>query len=259
MIFICGINGFIPLNKDISTDKILEITKWLLTELSSRGRDATGIAAWDLEKNEILICKQADEAKDFIPNLTEEKIKAGYPEWSGKIDAIIGHNRAQTRGPSEDPENNHPMFGEKYCIVHNGMVHTMKELEGYTYKGKCDTEVLLSYFERFGIREAIPQIDGSAAVAIFSPEDKMFYLYKHTSPIVISFIPGYGLAFASTEAPLKKLGEILGVEKVYNIFNPQLMNDLDEGQLFSLNLETHAVSIETIKIEYKSYISYSKK
>lgn len=239
----CGISGFIPLSEDITNEKTLEIMKFLLMENVHRGRDSTGIASWNLKENKVLVCKQADEAKDFIPNLKVEHI------WG----PTIGHNRAKTRGEPEDCENNHPMFGDKFCLVHNGMVHTMKELTDYKYKGKCDTEVLLSYIERFGLKEAIPQIDGSAALAIFSPATKTFYLYKHTSPCVVALFPGKALAFSSTEEPLKKIANMLGVEKTWGLFSTQSIVDLEEGQLFSLNMDTHAVSVETIKVDIKSY------
>ncbi len=233
----------IPLTKDLPKATILEVMKHLLLENRTRGGDATGIASWDIEKNQVLVCKQAEEAKDFITNLKEEHI----------LGPTIGHNRAKTKGEPEDPENNHPMFGEKFCIVHNGMVHSMKNIDGYKYKGQCDTEVLLSYIEKFGLREAIPQIDGSAAVAIFSPEDKTFYLYRHTSPIALTYFPGKAFVFSSTEYPLKKVASILGAEKMWNLFSTQVMVDFDEGQFFSLHMETHQVTTDNIKVESKPY------
>ena len=213
--------------------------KHLLLENRSRGGDATGIASWDIEKNEILVCKQAEEAKDFITNLTEEHI----------LGMTMGHNRAKTRGEPEDPQNNHPMFGEKFCLVHNGVVPTMKELPDYKLKGQCDTEVLLSYIEQFGLRDAIPLIDGSAALAIMSPENKTFYLYRHISPLVLAYYPGKAFVFSSTEFPLKSVGKMLGVEKLWNIFSTQVISDFEEGQLFSINVDTHEIITDNIKVE----------
>jgi len=235
---VCGISGIIPLSKDITKEQILEVMKHLILENRSRGGDATGTATWDKEKNEILVCKQADEAKDFVPNLTVEHI------WG----PTMGHNRAKTRGDPADPENNHPMFGENFCLIHNGVVPSMKNLEGYKYKGQCDTEVLLSYIEQYGVREAIPKIDGSAAIAIMSPEDKTFYLYRHTSPIIAAYYPGKAFVFSSTEYPLKRIGSILGIEKLWGIFTPQLMSEFDEGQLFSIHMDTFEIQHEIIKI-----------
>jgi len=217
---------------------ILDVMKHLLIENKSRGTDATGIASWDLEKNEILVSKQAEEAKDFIPNLTEEHI----------LGPTIGHNRAKTRGDPADPHNNHPMYGEKFCLVHNGVVPTMKNLPDYKYKGQCDTEVLLSYIEQFGIRDAIPMIDGSAAIAVMSPEDKKFYLYRHTSPLVLAYFPGKAFVFSSTEYSLKKIGTMLGVEKLWGIFSTQMISDFEEGQLFTINMNTHEVEPDNIKV-----------
>ncbi len=235
----CGISGIVPLSKDISKTTILEIMKHLLLENRTRGGDATGLASWDMEKNKVTVYKQAEEAKDFIPNLKEEFI----------VGPTFGHNRAKTRGDPADPENNHPMYGEKFCLIHNGIVTSMKNLPEYKYKGQCDTEVLLSYIEQFGIRDGITKIDGSAALAIMSPENKTFYLYRHTSPLFLAYYPGKAFVFSSTEAPLKKVGVMLGVEKLWNLFSTQMTVDFDEGQFFSINVETHEVSVDNIKIE----------
>lgn len=244
----CGISGFIPINKGISKSKILEIVKFLLSELESRGRDATGIASWDIETTDkekcILICKQAEEAKIFTTKLAEEHI----------LGMTICHNRAKTQGDPEDKNNNHPIWGEKFCIIHNGVVSSMKELEDYKLKGKCDTEVLLAYLEKFGIKEAIPQISGSAAFAVFSPLDRNVYLYRHTSPLYVSYIPGQGIAFASTESPLKKIGDMLGAKKIFGLFSPQTIAEIDEGQLLTFNVDTNEMKVEEIKVEY----SYSR-
>ena len=239
MIFICGIGGILPLTKDISKTTILEIAKHLLIENRIRGGDASGLASWDIEKNKIIVYKQAEEAKDFIPNLKEEYI----------VGPTMVHCRAKTRGDPADPENNHPMYGEKFCLIHNGIVPSMVNLPEYKYKGQCDTEVLLSYIEQFGIRDGITKIDGSAALAIMSPENKTFYLYRHTSPLFLAYYPGKAFVFSSTESSLKKVGTMLGVERLWNLFSTQMMVDFDEGQFFSIHIETHGVLTDNIKIE----------
>jgi len=50
----------------------------------------TDMASWDLDKNRILVCKQAEEAKDFITNLKEE----AYP---GPNYGIIEQKLRRTR------------------------------------------------------------------------------------------------------------------------------------------------------------------
>ena len=237
----CGISGIIPLSNEVTKENILTIMQFLLLENAHRGRDATGIATTNIVDKKVLVCKQAEEAKEFITHLTAEHI------WG----PTIGHNRAKTRGEPEDPENNHPIFGTKYCMVHNGMVHSMKELPEYKLKGKCDTEVLLSYFEMKGIKPAIPEIDGSAAVAILSPLEHMLYIYKHTSPVYMAYFPGKAIVFSSTEAPLKKVGEMLGCKKVFGLFNNYSIIEIDEGQLITFDLETNEMALDSIKIEYK--------
>jgi glucosamine 6-phosphate synthetase-like amidotransferase/phosphosugar isomerase protein len=245
----CGISGIIPLSSEVTKEVSLSIMQFLLTENEHRGKDATGIASMNIIDKKVLVCKQAETAKEFITHLTVDHI------WG----PVIGHNRAKTRGEPEDPENNHPMYGSKYCMVHNGMVHSMKELPEYKLKGKCDTEVLLSYFETRGIKAAIPEIDGSAAVAILSPLERMLYIYKHTNPVYIAHFPGKAIVFSSTEAPLKKIGTMLKMEKVYGLFNNYQLVDVDEGQLITFNLETNELALDMIKIDYKNGIWYNSK
>jgi glucosamine 6-phosphate synthetase-like amidotransferase/phosphosugar isomerase protein len=222
--------------------------KFLLLEIEHRGKDATGIATMNIADKRVLVCKQAETAKEFVNHLTAEHI------WG----PVIGHTRAKTRGEPEDPENNHPMFGTKYCMVHNGMVHSMKELPEYKLKGKCDTEVLLSYFETKGIKAAIPEIDGSAAVAILSPLERMLYIYKHTSPVMMAHFPGKAIVFSSTEAPLKKIGAMLGMTKSFGLFNNYQLVDVEEGQLITFNLETNELALDMIKVEYKNSAGWYK-
>lgn len=235
----CGISGVIPISKDITQEQIYKVMLHLLDGNESRGRDATGIATWDVAIPKVHVYKQAEEATTFNKFLKQEHI----------LGPTIGHNRAHTRGEPSDPENNHPMFGKKYCLVHNGMVHSMKNLPDYPYKGQCDTEVLLSYIETFGLKDAIPMIDGSAAIAIMDPLNKMFYLYKHTSPLVVTWFPNKAFVFSSIEYPLKKVSDILGIEKTWGIFSPCTTADFDEGQLFSINMETFEVHTEIIKVK----------
>ncbi len=130
----CGISGIIPVCEDITQEQIYKVMLHLLDGNESRGRDATGIATWDMTIPKVHIYKQAEEATTFNKFLKQEHI----------CGPTMGHNRAHTKGGPENPENNHPMFGQKYCIVHNGVVHTMENLPDYKYKGECDTEVLLS-------------------------------------------------------------------------------------------------------------------
>ncbi len=223
--------------------------QFLLLENIHRGRDATGIATINIAEKTVLVCKQADDAKEFVTHITEEHI------WG----PTIGHNRAKTQGEPEDPENNHPMYGTKYCMVHNGTVHSMKELPEYKLKGKCDTEVLLSYFETKGIKEAIPEIDGSAAVAILSPLEHMLYIYKHTSPVCMAYYPGKAIVFSSIEAPLKKIGEMLGSQKLFGLFENYHLIELDEGQLITFDLLTNEMHLDMVKIEYKQGAWYGVK
>lgn len=232
----CGIGGIIPLTP-LNKENMFEYIKSMLSDLEIRGTDATGIASWEKETGDITICKQANKADLFIKNLTVDHIK----------DIVICHTRAKTKGEPENPENNHPIYGSNYVIIHNGSVHSMKDIDTYKYKGECDTERLLSYIETYGLKDGIPKIDGSASFCLFSQNNRTIYLYKKTSPLVISLIPGKVFMFASTDVSLKNIGKKLCDDKIFGIFNSQLFKDVEENNLISINIDTFDIKIEMIK------------
>ena len=166
-----------------------------LRSTQSRGRDATGIYQ---PKHGIV--KGPMEAVDFIKT-------AEFKKTVKKDKMFIGHCRQWTSGKPEDNENNHPFDGEKYILVHNGMV-SMKELDSYNYKGECDSEVLLSYLESMEPGEALKSVHGQAAV-VFAPNEQEKYemfFWRHISPLEVAYSKsGNTLLLASTDTILNSM------------------------------------------------------
>jgi len=79
----------------------------------------------------------------------------------------------------------------------------------------------------------------------------MLYIYKHTSPIYMAYFPDKAVVFSSTEAPLKKVGELLGCSKAFGLFNNYSIIEIEEGQLITFDLETNKLCLDSIKIEYR--------
>lgn len=236
----CGISGVLPLT-DIPKEKLFKITEALLLGNRTRGGDATGIVNWEKSlPDQMDIYKSNTPANEFLTNINPDNTN-GF---------ILCHNRAQTRGDASDKENNHPMFGKKFVIVHNGMI-SMKKIDGYVYKGQCDTEDLLSYIETKGIEQAIPEIDGSACIALFNIEEKSFHLFKHNNPLYIACIPNVLFAFSSTKNSLEEVPKVLGMENIMNIFSPQLLKEMEEGDYIKIDLKTKQLESKKIAVPYK--------
>lgn len=152
----------------------------LLTQ--TRGKDATGVFQTNMG-----IVKNGTDASQFVESDLFNKVVDNN-------DLFIGHCRAATSGKPHDNNNNHPMIGNKWIMVHNGVV-SMRKLETYQYKGECDTEVLLSYMERDkNIEEAFHDTHGSAAVVFSSVKEveegkKIIYFWRNgfTSTLWVAY------------------------------------------------------------------------
>jgi len=237
----CGISGVIPLNNEITTAQMMEWISILLKGNMSRGRDSTGIATFDRGVTPVRVdmFKGIGDADAFLKVFKEEYI----------VGPTICHNRAATCGPYTNNNNNHPLYGEKYCIIHNGVVH-MPKIENYPYRGECDTELILSYIETYGFEEGVKKIDGSACIALFNVEEETFHLYKHTNPLYLLYIPGLMIAFSSTENPLKEIVRKTPIHKIYGLFPSAHLIEADEGMYLKLNvMDPNSYSLTNIKIE----------
>ncbi|MCX7614987.1 MAG: asparagine synthase (glutamine-hydrolyzing) [Clostridiales bacterium] len=128
-----------------------------------------------------------------------------------------------------DPENGkQPMSYEngatRYIIVYNGELYNTpairSELEslGYSFKGHCDTEVLLLSFVHWG-EKCLEKLNGIFAFAIWDEEKKSLFLARDRMGVKPLFFYQYkdGFIFASQIKTLLK--------------NPHVRPEIDEDSL----------------------------
>src|SRR3990170_2566348 len=131
----CGILGF-------CSDKPSEENYALLGDLlyisAARGTDATGIAIVKPEK--VKVVKEDLPSDQFI-----KKYYGSLKKEVAKSKVVLGHTRLATQGHQRDNDNNHPIIGDKYVMVHNGTCPSMARIKDYKYKGTVDSEILLSH------------------------------------------------------------------------------------------------------------------
>lgn len=202
----CGIIGFV-------TDKPSESNYRMLGDLlyisAARGTDATGIAI--VEGKKIKVVKEDVPADVFI-----KKHYTGLKKEISKASVVIGHTRLATQGHQRDNNNNHPIIGKKYVMVHNGTCSSMTRVKGYPYKGTVDSEILLSYVEEKGIEKGLEELQGSAAIALIKEgEPNTVHLWRHNNPLWIAYDPDLQtIFFASTDDILKE-----GLSNLLNFFS----------------------------------------
>lgn len=244
----CGIIGFIT---DKPTEENYSLLGDLLFVSSERGTDATGIAI--AENKKIKVVKEDVPSDKFI-----KKHYIGLKKEIAKSNVVLGHTRLATQGHQSDNHNNHPIVGEKYVMVHNGVCSTMDRIKDYPYKGKVDSEILLSYIEKKGLKDGLIELVGSAAVAIIKEgEPNTLYLWRHNNPLWLAYDPERKvLFFGSTEDILKE-----GLANLLNFFSSFQMRQIPENYLYKITCSP--LSLEVLgEVEPKktyTYSSYFKK
>lgn len=227
----CGIGGFI---KSCSVDNkfTLSIMDDLAWELEARGTDATGVYTSD---GNGIIRKAPVRASKFNQ----------WPKRLGKVSFI--HTRAATQGSKKDNNNNHPVVGPKYVMVHNGMCPSIGRIAGYAYKGEVDTEIFLSHIEEYGLEKGIDGFVGSASIAICERKNpQKVWLWKWHSPLALSYVHGFGIFFAST---LDILNLVMrdNFKLTNGLFTSAYTYECNDGDLIEIDLNSMMVTKKTVK------------
>ncbi len=180
----CGIVGYIGNNKAVP---------YLLNglhKLEYRGYDSAGIAV--AENGKIKVTKSAGR----IANL-EKKLQEKEPYTA---DVGIGHTRWATHGePSDVNSHPHSSAGEKFCLVHNGIIENFQSLkaslekEGVIFLSQTDTETAVALLEKnysgdviLALSKTMKQLEGSFALAIIcEDEPEKIFCARRSSPLVM--------------------------------------------------------------------------
>ncbi len=193
----CGIVGYIGPNQAVPF--LLDG----MSKLEYRGYDSSGIAVFDGKNINIEKC---------VGRLSDLQNKLGGNMPQGTLG--IGHTRWATHGRPSD-QNSHPHFaeGQKFAIVHNGIIENylgLKEdliAKGYTFNSETDTEVVAHLLEEMydgdfvsTARKVLNMIEGSYALLMISVhEPDKIICTKKDSPMVIGL--GEGENFIASDIP----------------------------------------------------------
>lgn len=192
----CGIVAYI--GKQNAVEVILDGLK----RLEYRGYDSVGVATFD--KNKTFWWKDPGNFAS-VEFTIRKKVKKGTRG--------IGHTRWATHGkPSH--HNAHPHFGcgERFAVVHNGIIENHRELRqklsaaGHEFSSETDTEVIAHLVEEHfngslleAVRAAVGQLEGSYAIAVACQECDEIVAARFMSPLVIGI--GEEELFAASDVP----------------------------------------------------------
>ena len=168
----CGIVGMIAKNP---TQGFSWKDKQLFTQLlyadALRGEDSTGVFGVNKYGN-LIMHKAATPAAKFIGTKTYEDFEDRiYRDFV----AVIGHNRAATRGEKID-ENAHPFIEDNICLIHNGTLTSHKHLADVT----VDSHAICKSFAEVGHKKTFPEINGAYALIWYDAAQKMLRIARNS-------------------------------------------------------------------------------
>jgi len=168
----CAISGFVSNNVSIDTDLLFSLSR----DMSSRGPDSSGF--WT--------------SSNLIAHLAHQRLSI--------LDLTTNGNQ--------------PMhsYNKRFSIVFNGEVYNYKELKnellllGVVFKSNSDTEVILEYFNLFGV-STFSKIRGMFSIAIWDNFSNTLYLARDTFGIkpLYYYVNDEYLIFSSQVRPLNKI------------------------------------------------------
>jgi asparagine synthase (glutamine-hydrolysing) len=130
------------------------------------------------------ICFNQDEVSEQDILLMNEKIIHRGPDDGGiyiSPDKKVGLGHRRLSIIDLSPLGHQPMnYMDRYWIVFNGEIYNfqekreMLENEGYVFKSKSDTEVILALYDKFG-KKCLEHLRGMFAFAIYDEKEKVIF------------------------------------------------------------------------------------
>jgi glucosamine--fructose-6-phosphate aminotransferase (isomerizing) len=193
----CGITGYIGPRNGI------ELAIDQLHRLEYRGYDSAGIA---FPQNGSLRVIKSEGKISRLESLLEGEKTAAF--------TAVAHTRWATHGkPSHDNAHPHTDCTGRVAVVHNGIIENYLELRhalqarGHAFSSETDTEVIAHLIEEQlqqdlveAVRNVLPQLRGSYAIAVLSTVDKeKIVVARKDSPLIIGL--GEGENFVASDIP----------------------------------------------------------
>jgi len=246
----CGIGGIILLDKRKSMDKETQINAVaLLHELQDRGSNAWGVYLKKVRNNSNLYCGTTDTSLKGELFKTKDSVTDFFGTGGGKVyldgtNLILMHTRAQTKGPAEFNENNHPFHTKNFILAHNGMISNDTEVidkHKIQTEIKCDSYAIITAIQKNyescnnvqeAVKEALKEITGSMACWLYHKDTGDIYLWRTSNPIEYYLDADSGIfVFASESNYLKrtfglpyKMIHTLTSEKLFRLEKDKLVD-----------------------------------
>lgn len=224
----CFIIGYITSKPDKS---LLDTVLAAALDVGQRNADATGMAWY--EDGMVKGVKGGFPAAEFIP--------AVYDNLPKDRSVFICHTRTMTRGTPTDNVNNHPVIDKDVYLIHNGVVFggDTSKVDSLQLVRACNKKEDLVE----SIKGLPKEVSGSYACAVLSNRtpDRLF-LFRHTSPLNIIYLPEKEAVFFATHAStllaqVATYTPILGGLFESTKYPKYYAEELEENRLLSIGID----------------------
>lgn len=182
----CGIVGYMGKGANA-----VDILLSGLSKLEYRGYDSAGISIFTGEKS-----LEHIKSKGRLSVLEEKIQEESFPRGYGGI----GHTRWATHGaPSHLNSHPHASQGERFSVVHNGIIENYLEIkaylqkEGYVFQSETDSEVVAHLLEhrytgdaQETLRKILPELRGAYALGVVCQDcPEQLLAVRKDSPLLV--------------------------------------------------------------------------
>ena len=196
----CGIVGLIKPRRT-SSRGVDKLFNELLFAGTFRGVDSTGVFTVTDAYKEPVVFKKAVMAPDFL-QLRSSQLAIDEFGDAGSL-AIIGHNRAATRG-SVSSDNAHPFQHGDVTMVHNGTLISRATLPTPMHQLEVDSMSVAYNLDEEGVEATIKGLHGSFALVWHNAQDGSVNMIRNAErPLAVAALKEGGYAIASEKAMLR--------------------------------------------------------
>lgn len=104
--------------------------------------------------------------------------------WDAAHELVLGHRRLSILDLSAEGHQPMTSASGRFVLSYNGEIYNFAELRaelaarGHSFRGHCDTEVMLAAFEEWGVEEALKKFVGMFAFALWDATQAALYLAR---------------------------------------------------------------------------------